>query len=137
MRKGSKLDALGHRAMEPKLRFARDQVRYQSAIYFKTEAGKNQKHLLALAGCGAWAQIATMTPEGPLMETPSETLYRTLCFSLDEESEDEHMSDVEDGFYRDMPEEHSSVPVVLPRDKFTGICNVQTVKDGMFPVSSK
>ena len=55
----------------------------------------------------------------------------------DEESEDEHMSDVEDGFYRDMPEEHSSVPVVLPRDKFTGICNVQTVKDGMFPVSSK
>lgn len=51
----------------------------------------------------------------------------------DDEREDENEDEDEDefDFFSPQHEDHPSVSVVLPRARYTGICNVETVKDGM------
>ena len=48
----------------------------------------------------------------------------------DEMDEDEDEDDNEDLSHED--DRYSTIPTVMPRSRFEGVCNVETIKDGVY-----
>ena len=78
-------------------------------------------HISALADLGVDVDDDTRTDNG----TDTTTLlshYHETTSELDSNDEDAQ------GY----EQPHSAVPIVLPRQRYAGTCNVETIKDGMF-----
>lgn len=67
----------------------------------------------------------TLGPGPQEQETEGDGVDEEESMSDEEEDEEEEEED-------QSPNVHADIAVVLPRARFSGICNVETVKDGMF-----
>ena len=69
--------------------------------------------------------------ESGVREDVLEAMEEDMEFCFDDDAEEEYDEDLDDqktiGDAR-----FSTVPVIMPRSRFAGVCNVQTIKDGMF-----
>ncbi len=80
-------------------------------------------HLSDLIDLGVDADEALQTDDGADATTLLSHYHETTT-ELDSDDEDVDV----DGFELS----HTSIPIVLPRRRYTGACNVETIKDGKF-----